>query len=293
MALDYSSILKTLAREAGVAVPTTAFSKSVLGLSKENGSSDGISKCSKCGEPQLTRDFLEELRAHHRCSLGSGIIDCYGVSKDPEKNQYVMVMRYADHGSLRRYLSQYFTELSWEEKILLFDKICKGLKGIHDAGLVHPPFQGPKTKKVKTGHLVKSAINKTNSVHPQAFYTSRLLHYPNLPEPRNCETFTLFDPTTGEIHSMVRKSTKNRETTDEQKSNKGKERSREDFQTHHGRKDSMTRSMTMGKLDREMLDKIKNDRSSRRMSQIRWSTIVNDIPKQVELSTLDEPQKET
>ncbi|CAH1759640.1 326_t:CDS:2 [Entrophospora sp. SA101] len=380
MALDYSSILKTL--EAGVAVPTTAFSKSVLGLSKENGSSDGISKCSKCGEPrtsigwckpcntkklkdqfqnwtsgdddldefiretqtsantpfdymrwipfdsfsdlefiakggfgavysakskswgqvalkfldnsqELTRDFLEELRAHHRCSLGSGIIDCYGVSKDPEKNQYVMVMRYADHGSLRRYLSQYFTELSWEEKILLFDKICKGLKGIHDAGLVHPPFQGPKTKKVKTGHLVKSAINKTNSVHPQAFYTSRLLHYPNLPEPRNCETFTLFDPTTGEIHSMVRKSTKNRETTDEQKSNKGKERSREDFQTHHGRKDSMTRSMTMGKLDREMLDKIKNDRSSRRMSQIRWSTIVNDIPKQVELSTLDEPQKET
>jgi len=521
MALDYSSILKTLAREAGVAVPTTAFSKSALGLSKENGSSDGISKCSKCGEPrtsigwckpcntkklkdqfqnwtsgndhldefiretqisantpfdymrwipfdsfsdlqfiakggfgavysakskswgqvalkfldnsqELTRDFLEELRAHHRCSLGSGIIDCYGVSKDPEKNQYVMVMRYADHGSLRRYLSQYFTELSWEEKILLFDKICKGLKGIHDAGLVHrdfhsgnilrheklvyvtdlgmcrpvnekgdteniygvlpyvapevlrrapytkeadiyslgmimwelssneapyadrahdyslaedicnglrppiisgtpkgyvaamlrcwdavpsrrpkvddllnvsykwrylsdgkAPFQGPKTKKVKTGHLVKSAINKTNSVHPQAFYTSRLLHYPNLPEPRNCETFTLFDPTTGEIHSMVRKSTKNRESTDEQKSSKGKERSRENFQTHHGRKESMTRSMTMGKLDREMLDKIKNDRSSRRMSQIRWSSIVNDIPKQVELSTLDEPQKET
>nr|CAG8517089.1 13087_t:CDS:2 [Entrophospora candida] len=199
MALDYSSILKTLAREAGVAVPTTAFSKSVLGLSKENGSSDGISKCSKCGEP---------------------LDDLLNVSYK---------WRYLSDGKA--------------------------------------PFQGPKTKKVKTGHLVKSAINKTNSVHPQAFYTSRLLHYPNLPEPRNCETFTLFDPTTGEIHSMVRKSTKNRETTDEQKSNKGKERSREDFQTHHGKKDSMTRSMTMGKLDREMLDKIKNDRSSRRKPQ--------------------------
>lgn len=45
---------KKTAREAGVAVPTTAFSKPVLGRSQENGSGDGISKCSKCGEPRTS-----------------------------------------------------------------------------------------------------------------------------------------------------------------------------------------------------------------------------------------------
>jgi len=51
-----------------------------------------------------------------------------------------MVMRYADHGSLRRYLTEYFAELSWDEKIILFDRVAKGLQGIHDSGLVHRDF---------------------------------------------------------------------------------------------------------------------------------------------------------
>ena len=70
------------------------------------------------------------------------------------------------------------------------------------------PFQGPKNKKVKTG-TVKSVLTNSSAVHPQAFYTSRLLHFPNLPEPRNSDTFTLFDPTTGELHTMVRKQSMN------------------------------------------------------------------------------------
>ncbi|CAG8626217.1 19556_t:CDS:2, partial [Dentiscutata erythropus] len=215
--MDYNAMLKTLAKEAGISIPSNAFekpnairtstssgggstvnSKSGGGGNTNSGYSEGISKCKKCGEPrstivalkfldnseQLNRDFLDELQAHHRCSLGSGIIDCYGVSKDPETNRYVMVMRYAEQGDLRRYLSQFFAELSWDEKIEVFDKIVKGLQGIHDAGYVaamlkcwdsdptkrptitdllsvsykwryladgKAPFQGPKLKKVKTG----------------------------------------------------------------------------------------------------------------------------------------------
>jgi serine/threonine protein kinase len=68
------------------------------------------------------------------------------------------------------------------------------------------PFTGPRSnKRVKTLTLLKSNLPSGNTQHPQAFYTSRLLHYPNLPEPKNSDTFTLFNPQTGEIHTMVRK----------------------------------------------------------------------------------------
>ncbi|CAG8486923.1 8233_t:CDS:2 [Diversispora eburnea] len=186
--MDYNAMLKTLAKEAGISIPSNAFekpnairtstssgggstvnSKSGGGGNTNSGYSEGIMALKFLdNSEQLNRDFLDELQAHHRCSLGSGIIDCYGVSKDPETNRYVMVMRYAEQGDLRRYLSQFFAELSWDEKIEVFDKIVKGLQGIHDAGLVHrdfhsvsykwryladgkAPFQGPKLKKVKTG----------------------------------------------------------------------------------------------------------------------------------------------
>jgi serine/threonine protein kinase len=67
------------------------------------------------------------------------------------------------------------------------------------------PFNGPKRKSVKTPKPTKSA---PVSIHPQAFYTSRLLHFPKLPEPRNSDTFALFDPATGETHTMLRKQRK-------------------------------------------------------------------------------------
>ena len=71
------------------------------------------------------------------------------------------------------------------------------------------PFMGPKRgRRVRTATPVKSAIGLSKQVHPQAFYTSRLLHFPNLPVPRNLETVSLFDITTGEIRTMLRKQSK-------------------------------------------------------------------------------------
>ncbi|KAG9294838.1 hypothetical protein G9A89_008530 [Geosiphon pyriformis] len=410
----------------------------------------------------LTQDFLDELRAHHRCSLGSGIIDCYGVSQDPETGRYVMAMRFADHGNLRRYLSQYYADLSWDEKIQLFDHVTKGLKEIHDEGLVHrdfhsgnilrheklvyvtdlgmcrpvnepedakkiygvlpyvapevlrggkytqaadiyslgmimwemssneppfadrahdyllardicnglrpsiiegtprgyvaamlrcwdadpnkrpttsdllavsykwrflsdgkAPFTGPKsTKRVKTHHLPKANVSSNNTVHPQAFYTSRLLHYPNLPEPRNSDTFTLFNPQTGDTHAMVRKQSSSRtqstsvrsvvkdsihENTrlqNDSRSDKGKERAQDShpaqqYKTRDSQRGyilaneiprgrslgELQRSSTLGHVDKEMLEKLKSDR--RRIPSLRWSMVINDVPNQVEVRRTD------
>lgn len=378
----------------------------------------------------LAKDFLNELKAHHRCgSLSNGIVDCFGVSKDPKTNRYVMVMRYAEQRDLRLYLTQYFAELSWDKKIELFDLIAKGLQEIHSHGFVHrdfhsgnilrheknvyvadfgmcrpanetedskkiygvlpyvapeilrgakytaaadiyslgmimwemssnnppfadrahdyslardicdglrppiisgtpkgyvaamlrcwdadpskrptiedllnasykwrylsdgnAPFQGPKTKKVPTGNISRPTATCSNVSHPQAFYTSRLLHFPHLPEPKNLDYYSLFDSTTGEIHKIVRKNTSKKESirsstlpmneySRQITANKDKEVAKEPRSSTN-----LSRSMTIGRVvDQSTIDKIRAER--RRLSKYR-STFLEDIPSQVELSTV-------
>ncbi|CAG8618040.1 4586_t:CDS:2 [Dentiscutata erythropus] len=443
--MDYS-VLKTLAKEVGMSVPSDAFRKTSFGSSSSTPTKERFSKCSNCGGPRtpfgwckpcdtkklkenfgnwtsgnddldnfiretqmnastpydymkwipfenfsdlkfvakggfgsvfsaqsnglgkvalkfldnsenLTKDFLNELRAHHRCSLVSnGIVDCFGVSKDPKTNRYVMVLRYAEQRDLRLYLTQYFAELSWDRKIELFDLIAKGLQEIHSHGYVHrdfhrahdyslardiclglrppiisgtpkgyvaamlrcwdaepskrptieellnasfkwrylsdgnAPFQGPKTKKVPTGNISRPTTTCSNASHPQAFYTSRLLHFPNLPEPKNLDYYTLFDSTTGEIHKIVRKNTSKKESI--RSSNPPmKEYSRQitadkdnEVAKEPRSSTSLTRSITIGRMvDQSTIDKIRAER--RRLSKYR-STYLEDIPNQVELSTV-------
>ena len=68
------------------------------------------------------------------------IIRCYGITKDPETNNFMIVMQYAENGSLRQSLSKNFNSMeSWNKFYILY-YISDGLKDIHKKGLIHQDF---------------------------------------------------------------------------------------------------------------------------------------------------------
>ena len=74
---------------------------------------------------------------HHKIDY---ITKLYGISQDPETKNYIMVLDYAEHGSLRNYLDTNYDKLSWETKFYNLWYIAYGLKNIHEKELIHQRF---------------------------------------------------------------------------------------------------------------------------------------------------------
>src|SRR6185369_8010209 len=66
-----------------------------------------------------------------------GVLDIYGISQDPNTKEYILVVRYANSGSLRDYLTKKFKDLKWKDKIGMLHNIILGLNNIHQEQLVH------------------------------------------------------------------------------------------------------------------------------------------------------------
>src|SRR5256886_2504111 len=80
--------------------------------------------------------LILQITLHHKINTFS-IIKLYGITQDPETKNYIMVLGYADNGSLRNYLDTNYDKLSWETKFLNLWNIAFGLHHIHEKELIH------------------------------------------------------------------------------------------------------------------------------------------------------------
>jgi serine/threonine protein kinase len=73
------------------------------------------------------------------CDSGR-VTRCFGITKDPKSNNFMMIMEYAKNGSLRQHLNNSFNSTNWREKLKILREIAKGLYKIHMSGLIHRDF---------------------------------------------------------------------------------------------------------------------------------------------------------
>ncbi|CAB4420312.1 unnamed protein product [Rhizophagus irregularis] len=87
----------------------------------------------------ITADFLKEIESNILISDYVGVVRCFGITKDPKTNNFMMVME-LKNGSLRQHLNNNFISLSWRQKLRSLEYITYGLECIHNKGLIHYDF---------------------------------------------------------------------------------------------------------------------------------------------------------
>ncbi|RHZ89639.1 hypothetical protein Glove_13g107 [Diversispora epigaea] len=120
-------------------------------------------------------DVLNEMAIHFKTN-GFGTIRFYGITQDPEKHSYMMVLQYAKDGNLREYLKINFNNINWNQKLYYLWDTPSRLMRIHELDIVHQDFH--------PGNILSS--NFKDYMQISDFGLSKLIGAnPNSPEKNN------------------------------------------------------------------------------------------------------------
>ncbi|RHZ56824.1 hypothetical protein Glove_396g58 [Diversispora epigaea] len=107
--------------------------KTLRGSRKSNGLV--ALRCIKRNENKI--DIIQEFKIHCRCQVNNNHLRVYGITLNPYTMDYMIVIKYAEFGNLRNYLSLNFYQLVWSEKLGFLRRIIEDLATIHAAGYMH------------------------------------------------------------------------------------------------------------------------------------------------------------
>ncbi|UZO07120.1 uncharacterized protein OCT59_027418 [Rhizophagus irregularis] len=122
----------------------------------------------------ISTEFLNEIKTHLQIYL-LDVIQCYGITQDPNTKDYMMVLEYCENGNLRNYYLN--NESDYYSKIDELIRIVSGLLDLHNAGKVHKDFHpGNILYDVHTDPYIsdlgmcQSANNEKHSVKQEGIY---------------------------------------------------------------------------------------------------------------------------
>ncbi|RGB39009.1 kinase-like domain-containing protein [Rhizophagus diaphanus] len=93
------------------------------------------------GSQNMSADFLNELKTHRKLNcLQFGTLGFYGITKDPDTEEFMIIMQYAYNGSLRNVLSSNFNKTLWDTKIIYLLNAALDLENLHKLGCFHKDF---------------------------------------------------------------------------------------------------------------------------------------------------------
>ncbi|EXX61676.1 uncharacterized protein OCT59_016029 [Rhizophagus irregularis] len=105
------------------------------------------------GSYSMSNKYLNELKIHWNISKNNGL-KFYGLTKDPETKEFMMIIEFADKGNLRSILLNNFNDFMWKNKIRLLWVILYDLNNLHNSGYLHKDFHSGNVLKTRDNEYI-------------------------------------------------------------------------------------------------------------------------------------------
>ncbi|EXX78502.1 Cdc15p [Rhizophagus irregularis DAOM 197198w] len=112
---------------------------------------DGVSKYDKQSDGSLKKREPKpgKLKIQWEVTKFEGL-EFYGLTKDPETKEFMIIIQFAEGGNLRSSLSNNFKNILWKEKIELLYDSSLDLRDLHESGYLHKDFHSGNILRINT-----------------------------------------------------------------------------------------------------------------------------------------------
>ncbi|RHZ73168.1 hypothetical protein Glove_232g45 [Diversispora epigaea] len=80
---------------------------------------------------------LKCIKRHRKLEIHDNILKFYGITKQENANNYMIILEYSNNGSLRQYLKTNFQKMDWNTKLNLAKQISNVLMYLHSNEIIH------------------------------------------------------------------------------------------------------------------------------------------------------------
>ncbi|RHZ45735.1 hypothetical protein Glove_658g1 [Diversispora epigaea] len=137
-------------------------------------------KCTSLNNKFTLNNFINEVKRHRKnLEINDNILKLYGITKQENTNNYMIVLEYANNGSFRQYLKTNFQTLDWNTKLNLAKQITDVLTFLHSNDIIHGKFNSENIL-IHNGNIKFNVFGLTKTIsNSLRFLTNNLgpIHY--------------------------------------------------------------------------------------------------------------------
>ncbi|RIB23198.1 kinase-like domain-containing protein [Gigaspora rosea] len=89
------------------------------------------------GDSSTSKGFIKELKLHSQLEKHERIINFLGICEHPKEACFLLIIEFADGGTLRSFLAIEGANLRWPEKLILSQQLVEGLSFLHGKNIIH------------------------------------------------------------------------------------------------------------------------------------------------------------
>ncbi|RHZ70764.1 hypothetical protein Glove_267g31 [Diversispora epigaea] len=121
-------------------------------------------KCISLNDKFTLDNLINEIKRYRKLEIHDNILKFYGIVKQENTNNYMIVLEYVNGDSLRQYLKTNFQKMDWNVKLNLAKQIANILMHLHSNDIIHDGILNSENIHIHNGIIKFNVFGLTKIV---------------------------------------------------------------------------------------------------------------------------------